>query len=166
MQSPTILATQIITPEQGHGGSFTAAVICFAVAAVCLVAALLGIAFWDLEPPFVVVLAMGTVAGPLLGGASLADATKGPQVNVAAAVNLIEENYDLTAVKATGNDAPSAERLCQPVSLDSPEFAGIADGQKVTFRMGVPDCDSPDPEIVITETTGHAIDLDELRRKQ
>ena len=95
------------------------------------------------------------------------------KVDVDATTSLIEAEYDITAVEQADNDSDSwstgglsVESLCQPVSLNSPEFEGIADGQKVTFRVGVPECDNPNPEIVITETTGHAIDVDELRRHQ
>lgn len=58
------------------------------------------------------------------------------------------------------------DELCEPVSTDSPEYSGVASGAEIRFRVGIPDCRAPDPEIIITKTTGRTIDLDELRRSE
>lgn len=168
MHSPILMATQLTTPPQEHGANAIAPIVYFSLAAVCLVVFALGLLKLDMPTLPLGVLLAGGIGLSGLGIASAPDAeeTDKPHVDVSATVDLVEETYDLTAVEASESDDPTVEGLCQSVSLDSPEFVGIADGQKVTFRVGVPDCDSPDPEIVITETTGRAIAVDELRSQK
>lgn len=109
-------------------------------------------------------LVFGGMACLIIGvaGGVFAINADGPTVNEPAVAAAVERSYKLTAVKAAEED-PDPESLCQPVSLDSPEFEGIAEGQKVTFRVGIEDCEAPDPEIVITETTGRSVDVADLR---
>lgn len=109
-----------------------------------------------------VLLGAGLIGTLVLGVVSVVVGSV--RVDLDATTSLIEDTYDITAVETARDSKVGEDSLCKPVSLDSPEFVGIADGQKVTFRVGVPDCETPDPQIVITETTGHAIDVDELKK--
>lgn len=166
MSAPTLGAAQIIKPPPGFIELYSIPLACLGFVVIGVVALVVGILL-EADPvtlgPLCIVFIAG---GALFGAGSLAETvnTDRPRVDDAATAGLIEKAYSLTGVQASASDDLTVEGLCQPVSLNSPEFVGIADGQKVTFRVGVPDCETPDPQIVITETTGHAIDVDELKK--
>lgn len=168
MHSPTLLAAQIIKPPPDFTEVYAIPLACLGVIGIGVAVGVVCF-FFEVDiagPPAGLCIGL-ILAGLVFGAGSLpgaADKDKS-RVDEAAMVDLIEETYRITAVDINAEDTPSAEGLCQPVTLDSPEFEGISDGQKVTFRIGVPDCDTPDPEIVITETTGRAVDANDLRRK-
>lgn len=167
MNAPTLLAAQIIKPPPDFIEVYAVPLACLGVAAVGVVMGMvcLFVGVGDPVPPGILCVAL-IGGGFLFGAGSLVDTVgkDGPRVDESATADLIEKAYSLTGVQASASDDLTVEGLCQPVSLNSPEFVGIADGQKVTFRVGVPDCKSPDPQIVITETTARTIDVDELRR--
>lgn len=110
-----------------------------------------------------ILLSAGLIGALVLGVVAMIVGSA--RVDLDATTSLIEDTYDITAVEPAKDNRVGEGNLCKPVSLDSPEFVGIADGQKITFRIGVPDCETPAPQIVITETTGHAIDVDDLKKE-
>lgn len=166
MNAPTLQAAQIINPPPEFTEAYFAPLACAGLAVAAIAVFIVWMVFGsESGPPLIPFVVM--ICIPLMvGAATLQDAadSDGPSVDVEATAKLIEKTYRITAVEIDDDDAPSVEGLCQPVSLGSPEFVGVSDGQKVTFRVGVPDCDTPDPELVITETTGRAIDVDDLSR--
>lgn len=57
--------------------------------------------------------------------------------------------------------------VCHTVSTESPELTGIADGQQISFKVGIRDCHAKNPvaDIIITKTPGPAISADDLLKK-
>lgn len=77
----------------------------------------------------------------------------------------VSERYNITNVE-NRNHSPRAERLCAPVSTDSPEFVGVAKGQEIRFKVGSANCASEHPNvtIIVTHTPGQMINADSLRK--
>lgn len=77
----------------------------------------------------------------------------------------VSERYSITSVESR-DSKPQAERLCAPVSTDSPEFVGIAKGQEIRFKVGSANCASEHPNvtIIVTHTPGQMINADSLRK--
>ena len=70
---------------------------------------------------------------------------------VAAAVS---ERYAMETITPVGHADP--EEICQSVSPDSPEYAGVTDGQEISFRVGFADCEDPSTVQIITTAPGIA----------
>lgn len=82
---------------------------------------------------------------------------------------VISNQYRITSVKPVADEdenKPTATQLCAPLSTDSPEYAGVADGQQIRFKAGSTNCtsDTPDVTIIITHTPGHTLNPDDLRQ--
>lgn len=89
----------------------------------------------------------------------------GLALNAGRVKEVINERYRITSVE-TVTSTPTEEGLCEPVSAHSPEYAGIADGQQIRFRVGSTNCTSehPDVTIIVTHTPRTALSADDLRK--
>lgn len=96
--------------------------------------------------------------GPVLGFA----VARPPAVNTAAVSAEIEAAYDISSVRPVSG-AGDPGRLCEPVSLDSPKFDGVVNSKKISFHAGIPDCENPEPEIIIIDPAGQELDVEGLR---
>lgn len=77
----------------------------------------------------------------------------------------VSERYSITSVEGRAG-TPQAEQLCAPVSTDSPEYVGVADGQEIRFKVGSANCASEQPKVtvIVTHTPGQMINAENLRK--
>lgn len=76
-------------------------------------------------------------------------------------ITMIEDPSDST------EEAQAVKALCAPVSPESPELVGVSNGRQITFKVGVTDCEKPNPvaEIVVTGTPGLTITATDLEKE-
>lgn len=98
----------------------------------------------------------------LIGGASMLIYNRGHddrEVHEDRLISTIEDQYAINSVSHTsskllsyGFDTIDISLLCAPLTPQSPEFTGIAEGQSIAFIVSVDDCRSNDPTINIAIT--------------
>lgn len=90
----------------------------------------------------------------------------GTHVNEKLVAEGITESYIITSPKPREGliVKTDPDKLCQPVSTDSPEYTGIVRGQEITFKVGITDCTENKPEIIVVDTPGQPISANQIEK--
>lgn len=101
----------------------------------------------------------------------LSGAESGGRVLEGRVQEVISDQYRITSIEASTNDGQRKPKsretgLCAPVTPNSPEYVGVADGQQIRFKAGSTNCTSAHPKvtIIVTHTPGRALSADDLRK--
>lgn len=126
---------------------------------------------WRVE--LLLIFAAFVAFGFLLGPTGLTENTAKQD----AVADEVKDQYTLIDVVPDDSNTPtwgraqtdiSARDLCGSVSEDSPVFRGRVERIRtdITFRVGVPDCNDPNPsvEIKVLDSGGSGVTSDSLRK--